>query len=1267
MTTKPDFQNSSVDSLRNIQFSDLFILEDIQHLQDLFADAHGIASIITAIDGQPITRPSNFTQLCGNIIRKTEKGRANCFKSDAAIGKKCSSGPIIQPCMSCGLWDAGASITVAGKHIANWLIGQVRNEKVSESQMIQYADEIGAKRVDFLEAFHDVPAMSLEKFEKVARLLFAYANELSEKAYNNLQLKLKIEENEKTVKLLQESEERFQTLFNKAPLGYQSLDSDGKFIEVNHKWLDTLGYTHQEVIGKWFGDFLSPMYQEGFRKRFPIFKAQGHIHSEFEMVHKNGKKLFIAFDGKIGYDLNGKFQQTHCILQDITERKKSENALIESEERYRTVVSNTPVVTFVTDDKGIFSLSEGMGLAKLGLKPGQIVGRSVFDVYRDFPTILEALKKALGGVHQRYEVMVQGIVFDVFYSPVFDQHGKVVKVIGVSNDITERIKAEEALVKSEEKYRKIFENVQDVFYQTNMDGIFIEVSPSIEHYTGFRQDEIIGSNVNDFYYDLNDRIHVLDTILKNGEIKDYELKLKIQSGEIKYGSINARLFFDAQGQPSYISGAIRDVTERKLAVLALKESEDRYRSFISQVSEGVYRLESDLPMDIGLPVEEQVDFIYDHMFIAECNDAFLKMYGITDRKDVIGKGHLDFHGGRHNVLNRSLLKEFINNGYTIQNGITEEKNTTGKLIYISNNSLGIIQNNHLVRVWGTQIDITEKVRSDRVQQVLYAISLAALSSKDMDELTEIISLQLGKLLDTNNFYIAFYDETNGMLSTHFLNDQKDEITCWPAEMSATGYVIKRQKSLLANDTDMINLCEAGEIEIIGVPAKVWLGVPLWAKKKVIGAIVVQSYDNADAYTEKDQLMLEFISHQIGISIERKKAEQELKEAILKAQESDRLKSAFLANMSHEIRTPMNGILGFAGLLKEPDLTEEEHEEYIQIIENSGARMLNIINDIMSISKVESGQMEITISETNLNDQMKYIYTFFKPEVEGKGMKFTFKNALPDNNAVIKTDKEKVYAILTNLVKNAIKFTKSGSIEFGYSLKSGIEEKELEFYVKDTGMGIPEDQQGFIFDRFRQGSESLNRNYEGTGLGLAISKAYVEMLGGRIWVESKVGKGSGFYFTLPFNRERKVPEIKNNISLLDVKSTQIGSEIFGLKVLIAEDDEGSAMLIAMAINGFSKAIIKVRTGIEAVEACRNHPDIDLILMDIKMPEMDGFEATRQIRQFNKDVIIIAQTAYALTGDREKTLAIGCNDYIAKPIQKDQFIVLIEKYFKKQGNK
>ena len=414
--------------------------------------------------------------------------------------------------------------------------------------------------------------------------------------------------------------------------------------------------------------------------------------------------------------------------------------------------------------------------------------------------------------------------------------------------------------------------------------------------------------------------------------------------------------------------------------------------------------------------------------------------------------------------------------------------------------------------------------------------------------------------------------------------------------------------------------------------------------------------------------------------ERKRAEKELILAKEKAEENERLKSAFLANMSHEIRTPMNGILGFAGLLKEPKLSGEEQQEYIGIIEKSGVRMLNIINDVIAISKVESGQMKTFVSPTNVNEQIEYIYNFFKPEVEQKGMHIVFKNSLTDKEAIVKTDKEKLYAVLTNLVKNAIKFSDSGTIEMGYihrdkaclvstpaepgraSLVSAP--SELEFFVKDNGVGIPKDRMEAIFDRFVQADVGDKRAFQGAGLGLSISKAYIEMLGGKIWVESEEGKGSGFYFTIPCNKE---PEDVNPVVeevLTDSVDNKLNPKIPGFKILIAEDDEISGMLISMAIKTFGKNVLKTSTGIETVEVCRNNPDLDFVLMDIKMPEMDGYEATRQIRQFNNDVIIIAQTAYALTGDREKALEAGCNDYIAKPFGQSSLTALMKKHLRQE---
>ena len=1260
------------------------------------------------------------------------------------------------------------------------MITAARTDKESRIRALEYgADAFLTKPVDESELTAQIRAMLRIKESEDRKL--NEKERLEQLVYERTQqLETELAGRKKVERALRDSEERFQMLFNQAPLGYQSLDINGHFIEVNQQWLDTLGYERQEVIGKWFGDFLSPDDQDGFRKRFPLFKSLGQIHSEFEMIHRNGQILDIAFEGKVGNDLNGDFKQTHCILQDITESKRAEKALHESEEKYRTMVdllpdaviiheqgklvfANTAALTAVgagsvgelaeiplmelvhpdfrtnvqnrimeiystgqpstyTEEKFITLKNEVIDVVAIGIpikyqgKPavqtiirditakkraemslkesnefneslfqtipfgmnivdenGHIlfqnklfkkiygetaIGSKCWEMYRDdkkqciecplkerieigktsiyesagiqggkifeiihtglmfkgkkamleifqditerkmieeemrtirklleqtfeqspVPMVLVSmpdaviriinpaclaflgiegepslintsfldikpswkdvdekgksgsieelpLTKSLAGIktegEERLLVRKDGTIrYELVNSfPIFNDNGQVIAGHLIMMDITDRKHAEEEIQKSHDLFEKLAKQAPGVLYTYRLypDGrsAFPYSSPGIEKIYEVTSEEVRNDASPVFTRihpeDLESIIESITESARNQNSYHSEFRVILPRQGLQWRMCDAKPKRLEDGSTLWY-GIITDITERKLAELTLKASEERYRSFISQVSEGVYRFESDQPMDLSLPLEEQIDFIYDHFFIAECNQAMLKIYGLSDQNEMIGKTQLDFHGGRNNPVNRAILRNYIRNGFSVENGITEEFDRTGHKKYISNNSIGIIEGDYLVRIWGTETDVTEKVKADQIQQVLYAISRAALLSFDLNELIQIISQEIGTLLDSTNFYIAFYDEKTDMLSTIYERDEKDVIESWSAENSVTGYVIKQQKSVLLKDIEVEDFFKNTGMVQIGTPSKVWLGVPLLMNKKAIGAVVVQSYDNQDAYDERDKQMLEFISHQISISIERKKAEQELNEALLRAKESDRLKSAFLANMSHEIRTPLNSIIGFSDLLLNPDFESIQHKEFAELINNSGNSLLYIINDIMDISKIEAGLVQLNKKVFPVQNLIAEIQSEYSFRAQNKNIELRLDPLNPIEEIFIESDENKIRQILINLVGNAIKFTEVGFIEIGLRTTDHM----VRFLVRDTGIGISEEYHDKIFDRFRQVESSETRKYGGNGLGLAISKSLAEMLGGEIRIESTEGKGSTFYLTIPLS-------------------------------------------------------------------------------------------------------------------------------------------------------
>ena len=370
--------------------------------------------------------------------------------------------------------------------------------------------------------------------------------------------------------------------------------------------------------------------------------------------------------------------------------------------------------------------------------------------------------------------------------------------------------------------------------------------------------------------------------------------------------------------------------------------------------------------------------------------------------------------------------------------------------------------------------------------------------------------------------------------------------------------------------------------------------------------------------------------------EKKKMLDDLIASKDKAEESDRLKSAFLANISHEIRTPMNGIMGFSELLKDPHLSGEEKEEYIELINESGRRMLNLINDLLNISLIDAREAKLEIAETPVNLLLGDLQAFFKPEADKRGLRLSCSRALSDDASIIMRDRTKLTQVMTNLIQNAIKFTSKGGIDFGYTRNDEI----LEFYVIDSGIGIPADKKERIFDRFHQVNNSLTRDHEGAGLGLSISKAFVELLGGTIHVESVDGAGSNFSFTIPYTPLH-----------LPTADCQLPASPC---ILIAEDDAMSALLLKKSLKDENFTFLCAENGWEAVELVQVHPEINLVLMDIKMPVMNGYEATKLIKEHRPLLPIIAQSAFTSKEERQKAKEAGCDDFITKPIRKDELL-------------
>lgn len=634
--------------------------------------------------------------------------------------------------------------------------------------------------------------------------------------------------------------------------------------------------------------------------------------------------------------------------------------------------------------------------------------------------------------------------------------------------------------------------------------------------------------------------------------------------------------------------------------------------------------------------------------IIDVNEGFTTFSGYQ-RTEVVGKTPLELNLWVDENEYNTFVSDLINKTCIYEKEYKFRKKNGVPLVgKLSAEIINFIDNKY---VFVSINNVTEHKQSELIQIIQYNIAKAIIVSNNLESLIRIIRNELSALFDTNNFFVAFYDKKSGILKKSVWFDENDNFTEWKAENSLSGIVAAESRTLLLDREGIIKLSEERNLNLVGTPAACWLGVPIKIKNETIGVIVVQSYSDRNAYNARKAEVLEIISSQLSIFIEKKNAESELIIAKEKAEESDRLKTSFLQNMSHEIRTPMNGILGFASLIADENISIDEIKSYAGIILNSGNRLLELLNNIIDISKIESGSISVTFSDFSVNKLILDAAEPFRNISENKNIELKISFPSDKDDIVLNSDFLKVYQIINNLLSNAIKFTNQGFVEIGYRIVGSV----IEIFVKDTGVGIPENHRDKIFNRFYQADTSLNRGFEGAGLGLSISKGLAGLLGGDIRFESEKDKGSVFYFTLPLQK----PLISEPVK--EIKKIEESDK--DTLILIAEDDETSFNYIkaVLKLAGYNK-LIRARDGIEAVDICSKNKNIKLVLMDIKLPGMNGLDATHNIKKNRPNLPIIAQTANAFTHDREEALQAGCDAFISKPMRKEDLYEIIARCLK-----
>lgn len=733
----------------------------------------------------------------------------------------------------------------------------------------------------------------------------------------------------------------------------------------------------------------------------------------------------------------------------------------------------------------------------------------------------------------------------------------------------------------------------------------------------------------------------------------------------------ADAFFTKPIEPSELYAQVN-------AMLRIKKAEDILRNQKKDIEETLNNRtkklqETELKIierekELRLIAESSIDTIFEVtktgkiLFVSRFNkDVF--GYG---PEDIIGTSLTNYIPKKELPVCLKILKDvFLRK--KVKNFETYLKSRNGHLIPVEINGQLIKKDGKYIGL-GMIRDITERKLAKEImntnlqnQRLLTNVSFLFTKTENIENNINNALRLIGEYINASRVYI-FKDFDDGKYTKNIhewcnknIKPQIDNLQAVPYKMIPSFKKSLTEKGeILSNDIsglsqDMIDILKPQKIKSI-------LIFPIYIQNNFFGFMGFDECEKIRTWKETEVELLKTLVNITSNLFKRRKIEEDLKQALIKAEESDRLKSAFLATMSHELRTPLNTTIGFSDIIANTELSKNEIKDFANDIFSAGHDLLHIVEDIFDITLIETEEVKIIEEKFHLNKTLKDIQDIFSnnDKILNNKINLILNKKLEDGKDIIYTDETKLNKILKILLENAFKFTHQGTIEFGYTVKNYKDNSYLQFYVRDTGIGISKDKQSIIFERFRQVDDSFTRKYGGIGLGLYISKKLVEMLGGKIWVKSENGNGSNFCFTIPLNKIKKTSDIETiqtNIAKPDWK---------GKTILVVEDDTTNYKYIQILLLRNNAKLLWARNGREAIKLFELNSEISLVLIDIQLLDINGYELTKKIKKLKKHIPVIAQTAYALAGDKEKSYEAGCDYYFSKPLKANKFIEVIDRF-------